>query len=610
MSMFLLFAPKFWLIRVSGVIFNSLTKKIIKMATKDEISAGFEELNIKVVDSVLNKCLELCIAYNLEAEDFCDQWCAFTASNYNGALPTIELLEKMERKEFHKKEQSYSKLNINDELVEDRRRNHNESAALTPQHPKNPQVFLPVANNHLLHHIFCINQYIQQVVQNILACTMGGARKSSEKFSQRKDSRSVQSHFGSTTASFKRESNVVLSTKEVEDHKISAGVKYMYEIIGNKARSMNNAIRNLGHAILDNHGLNLSQGLLINQMGEMVTYGRIVSDSDGRINSQSILLEGTDETNLCYTTRLNLSKLSSYSLFPGQVIAAKGNNVKNLAFVAEKIYTDAHLDSPEPPLVQNGTMQIVIAAGPFTFKENLSYEPLNELIKYITEHEPHVVILTGPFLEKTHDSVLNGSLTQTFDSFFAEVIDVLMSSIQHKDTQVVVVSSSKDVHHHPIYPTPPYKITEKYSKLLFVPDPAVIDVDGLVIAATTVDVLFHMSNYELHFDKESVIKSGRMERMISHLLNQKQIYPLCPAHKELNVDQILLQQFGTLSVKPHILVLPSNLKNFVKEVNDCLVINPERLTKGLEAGTFARVEIEPGKSRSLCNRAAVQILRV
>ncbi|CAG9834964.1 unnamed protein product [Diabrotica balteata] len=567
------------------------------MVTKDEISACFEELNIAVVDAVLNKCLELCVAYNLEAEEFCDQWYAFTASNYNGALPTIELVEKMERKEFHKKEHKLNISKPNDEIIEERRRNHNESAALTPQHPKITEkgAYTPTTQNR--HDNFSHNATPVSV-------------KSSEKFSQRKDSRSVQTYFGSTTASFKRESNVILSTTEVEDHKIPDGVKYMYEIIGNKARSMNNAIRNLGHAILDNHGLNLSQGLLINQMGEMVTYGRIVSDSDGRINSQSILLEGTDETNLCYTTRLNLSKLSSYSLFPGQVIAAKGNNVKNLAFVAEKIYTDAHLDLPEPPLVQNGTMQIVIAAGPFTFKENLSYEPLNELIKYITEHEPHMVVLTGPFLEKTHDSVLNGSLTQTFDSFFAEVIDVLMSSIQHKDTQVVVVSSSKDVHHHPIYPTPPYKIREKYSKLLFVPDPAVIDVDGLVIAATTVDVLFHMSNYELHFDKESVIKSGRMERMISHLLNQKQIYPLCPAHKELNVDQILLQQFGTLSVKPHILILPSNLKNFVKEVNDCLVINPERLTKGLEAGTFARVEIEPGKNRSICNRVAVQILRV
>ncbi|XP_072388601.1 DNA polymerase alpha subunit B [Diabrotica undecimpunctata] len=567
------------------------------MVTKDEISACFEELNIAVVDPVLNKCLELCIAYNLEAEEFCDQWYAFTASNYNGALPTIELVEKMERKEFHKKEHKLNISKPNDEIIEERRRNHNESAALTPQHPKITEKGAHTPTTQNRHDNFSHNATPVSV-------------KSSEKFSQRKDSRSVQTYFGSTTASFKRESNVILSTTEVEDHKIPAGVKYMYEILGNKARSMNNAIRNLGHAILDNHGLNLSQGLLINQMGEMVTYGRIVSDSDGRINSQSILLEGTDETNLCYTSRLNLSKLSSYSLFPGQVIAAKGNNVKNLAFVAEKIYTDAHLDLLEPPLVQNGTMQIVIAAGPFTFKENLSYEPLNELIKYITEHEPHMLILTGPFLEKTHDSVLNGSLTQTFDSFFAEVIDVLMSSIQHKDTQVVVVSSSKDVHHHPIYPTPPYKIREKYSKLLFVPDPAVINVDGLVIAATTVDVLFHMSNYELHFDKESVIKSGRMERMISHLLNQKQIYPLCPAHKELNVDQILLQQFGTLSVKPHILILPSNLKNFVKEVNDCLVINPERLTKGLEAGTFARVEIEPGKSRSICNRAAVQILRV
>lgn len=50
--------------------------------------------------------------YNIEAEDFCDQWYAFTASNLNGDVPTIEHLEKMERKVFHKsKDQSFSKVN-------------------------------------------------------------------------------------------------------------------------------------------------------------------------------------------------------------------------------------------------------------------------------------------------------------------------------------------------------------------------------------------------------------------------------------------------------------------------------------------------------------------
>lgn len=44
--------------------------------------------------------IELCNRYNLEAEDFCDQWYAFTISNLNGAAPTVENLEKLERKEY------------------------------------------------------------------------------------------------------------------------------------------------------------------------------------------------------------------------------------------------------------------------------------------------------------------------------------------------------------------------------------------------------------------------------------------------------------------------------------------------------------------------------
>lgn len=565
------------------------------MTSTEEIKTYFQELNIVVNDAVLNKCLELCTTYNIDAEDFCDQWYAFTASNLNGAPPTIEDLEKMERKEFNKnKDHSFTRLNApkqSHEVQEDRRKNDTEAAVLTPQSKVNENATTPSSKN-VPENKTNINTPVTNINTPV-------SIKSSEKFNQRKDSGSVQTSYGSVTAKFKRDSNVVLSINEVQNHKIPTDVRYMYEIMGKKKRIMNNMIRDLGHEILDKYGMNLSEGILISQMGDMVTYGRIVSDADGKINSQSILLEGTDETNLNHTTRLNISKLSSYSLFPGQVVAAKGNNVKNLAFVAEHLYADAVLDLPENPPIINGSIQIVIAAGPFTFKENLSYEPLHELLKYVLEHEPHVLILLGPFLENTHEGILTGQLTQTFDSFFEELIENIMVSLQHLDTRVVIVSNLKDAHHHPVYPTPPYRTRENYNKLTFVSDPSVIEIDGLVMAITTADILFHMSNYELHYDKESIIKSGRMERLISHLLNQKSLYPLYPPRKELNVDHVLLEQFGTLENKPHILVLPSNLKNFVKEVNDCLVINPEKLTKGFEAGTFARIEIESGNSRSI-----------
>lgn len=84
----------------------------------------------------------------------------------------------------------------------------------------------------------------------------------------------------------------------------------------------------------------------------MNTYGRIVSDSDKKINPQSVLLEGTIETNANHTTTLNLNKMSKYSLFPGQVVVVQGNNANSTTFIAENIYSDALLELPEePPLI-------------------------------------------------------------------------------------------------------------------------------------------------------------------------------------------------------------------------------------------------------------------
>lgn len=142
-------------------------------------------------------------------------------------------------------------------------------------------------------------------------------------------------------------------------------------------------------------------------------------------------------------------------------------------------------------------MQIVIAAGPFTLQDNISYEPLHDLLKYVNEAQPHVLILMGPFLERNHESILNGGLAQSFDSFFEGLIENIMNSVLNADTQIVVVASLKDANHHPVYPTPPYRIREKYPNLTFVPDPCMLNINGLVIGVTTADILFDISNFEL-----------------------------------------------------------------------------------------------------------------
>lgn len=86
----------------------------------------------------------------------------------------------------------------------------------------------------------------------------------------------------------------------------------------------------------------------------MVTYGRITSDHDGKINAQSILFEGTLETSLGNTVNLNLNKVSKFSLFPGQVAVVQGNHPNSSTFIAKNIFTDAILPLPsEPPLINS-----------------------------------------------------------------------------------------------------------------------------------------------------------------------------------------------------------------------------------------------------------------
>lgn len=46
---------------------------------------------------------------------------------------------------------------------------------------------------------------------------------------------------------------------------------------------------------------------------------------------------------------LNLSKVQSYSIFPGQIVVAQGTNVNGSQFIAHNIYSDAAYALPPAP---------------------------------------------------------------------------------------------------------------------------------------------------------------------------------------------------------------------------------------------------------------------
>ncbi len=88
-----------------------------------------------------------------------------------------------------------------------------------------------------------------------------------------------------------------------------------------------------------------------------------------------------------------------------------------------------------------------------------------------------------------------------------------------------------------------------------------------------------------------------MGRLARHMLTQRSFYPLYPSEESVPFDAENYVKFGRMEqVRPHILILPSDLRHFIKDVDGSIVINPERITKGPSGGTFARILIDLSSS--------------
>jgi len=157
-----------------------------------------------------------------------------------------------------------------------------------------------------------------------------------------------------------------------------------------------------------------------------------------------------------------------------------------------------------------------------------------------------------------------------------------------------VISSYKDVHGQPVYPTPCFEV-KSTDKVTFLPDPATFSVNGIVIGVTSTDILMHLSKTEL---SHLTISGDRMTALSRHLLAQRNYYPLYPSDESVPLDVKHFVEYGRMpkSHRPHILILPSDIRSFIKDVEGTVVVNPERLTKTTAGGTYARLHVQLSSS--------------
>ncbi|XP_036182588.1 DNA polymerase alpha subunit B isoform X3 [Myotis myotis] len=344
--------------------------------------------------------------------------------------------------------------------------------------------------------------------------------------------------------------------------------------------------------------------------------GQIGCDSNGKLNNKSVILEGDREHSCGARVPVDLSELKEYSLFPGQVVVMEGINTTGRQLVATKLYEGVPLPFYQPTEEDGDFEQkmVLVACGPYTTSDSITYDPLLDLITIINRDRPDVCILFGPFLDAKHEQVENCLLTSPFEDVFKQCLRTIIEGTRSSSgSHLVFVPSLRDVHHEPVYPQPPFNYDlphEDKKRVQFVSDPCSLSINGLVFGLTSTDLLFHMGAEEISSASGT---SDRFSRILKHILTQRSYYPLYPPQEDMAIDYESFYAYAQLPVTPDVLIVPSELRYFVKDVLGCVCVNPGRLTKGQVGGTYGRLYIRrqtmDGEGRrSPC--VAAQVVRI
>lgn len=340
---------------------------------------------------------------------------------------------------------------------------------------------------------------------------------------------------------------------------------------------------------------------------ETIVVGRIVSDSldGGRLNTSSLMLETSRRLGSGCRTKLDLSALPNYSLFPGQLLALKGTQSAAGFKVLEMLQP-----KPLPPSAalsnefREQWSSVIIAAGPYTPDSNFSFEALHALQAVVERSKPSTVILIGPFIDLTHPMVRSGDIecdAETLDSVFQKLV---LPIIKDFPGLLIVPHVNDALSRHACFPQEPFTRSTtgfaKGTKLL--PNPALFSLDEVSYGVCSNDILKHLTMAEV---SRSPREKNGLTRQAQHILQQRRFYPLIPGPAgdfssvaNLDVGFAGLTEFG--SRLPDLLILPSDMTPMAKVIDGVLIINPGSLSKKAGHGTYAHVLIQP-RNRSAQN---------
>ncbi|XP_056457033.1 DNA polymerase alpha subunit B [Gadus chalcogrammus] len=556
-------------------------------------------------EAILDKLLEQSICNRLQADQIMLEWVAFSVTK-SGLKLNIDNLEQFEHEVLSKKNklrQSSKKEEphnltihtLQDLIKEEEEQDHlldsystpakgsQKRSLSTPEHPQSKRSAALLASPGLL----------------LSPASFSPSGTPSQKYSQRGAKGEVVVKFGSSEGSQwvggnGRGVGVSLELLEGPEESLRSSYKFMFQRLRDVRNVLTDKIEELGETLRTHFNIEEFSPAALPAQDSITILGQVCCDSKGKLNAQSVVLEAGPEHG-AQLVPVDLSELKEYSLFPGQVVVMEGLNTTGRRLVASKLHEGLPLPFYTPEVKQEmdevpEPVSVLVACGPYTPSDSLTFDPLLDLISVIVRDRPDVCVLLGPFVDAKHEQIEKAQVTETFEAIFTRCVESIVEGTKSVGCRLVFVPSQRDVHHHPIYPQPPFSLPDlcKDQRVTMAPDPCTLLVEGVALGLTSTDILFHMGAEEI----SCAPGSDRFSRILKHLLTQRSYYPLYPPVEDMNMDYEKFQSYGQMPLTPDVLVVPSELRYFIKEVIGCVCVNPGRLTKGQVGGTYSRLLIQ------------------
>ncbi|KAJ2719487.1 DNA-directed DNA polymerase alpha subunit pol12 [Coemansia sp. Benny D115] len=385
-------------------------------------------------------------------------------------------------------------------------------------------------------------------------------------------------------------------------------MRYMFEKMGTRTEIINRRIERMAIDTKSKYKIEALANPTYPHQETVTAVGRVlnISLADGGdsgvpapISNDTLYLETSRRLGNGRRVPLDVQSVASFSLFPGQVVAVEGKNLKGTEFSVSQFRPLPLLPHPsiEEREQEVRPFTTVVASGPYTLSDNCEYEPLGDLITHIIDAAPGAVFLLGPFVSENHPMLRDGQIDMLPEEIFQSKISPQLERLREglPATSLVYLVPSTDEICYPYVSYPQPAFSRELMGHLGVPtgieslsNPAQVSVNGVVFAVANIDTLFHLAKEEV---SRLPSMSDRLPRLAWHLVEQRHFYPL--AVPPIDCAGILASHDSKLrmQVMPDVLITPSQLKQFVRVHENVVLLNPGYTTMRMSGGTFAKISV-------------------